>query len=452
MSVHSNDGPRTWSTKLKRISELSTADRGLIFNNLGHIINLEMLWAMYDRLDGKKAVGIDKMTKEAYGLNLEGNLDDLMRRVRRGIYRPQAARIVEIPKEDGSSRPLAISCVEDKLIQLAVSEVLAAIYEPLFLSCSYGFRPKLGCHDALKALNQKAFQISSGAVVEIDLRKYFNSIPHGPLLELLRGKISDHRFLWLLEVLMKAPTVDADGQVASNERGSPQGSIVSPVLSNIYLHHVIDEWFEAISQSHFTAEAWEIRYADDMVFVFKRMQDAERFYRVLDQRLSKYGIEMHKDKSQLLPAGTRAAAEAHAAGRRIPTFKFLGFVCYWGLARNRRFWRLKLKSRGDRKRAKLQALHKYLRANLNTPNTAAIVSHVVAGVRGWVRYHAVSDNLRAVSSFIQAGERILFNWFNRKGRRHAMNWKRFQKLLTAIKFPTVPNPIILYPTPNKASA
>jgi RNA-directed DNA polymerase len=452
MSVHSYDGPKTWSTKLKRLSELSAADKSLIFNNLGHLINAEMLRGMYDRLDGKKAVGIDKMTKEAYGQNLDGNLEDLLRRIRRGTYRPQPARIVEIPKEDGSSRPLAISCVEDKLVQLAASEVLVAIYEPLFLPCSYGFRPHLGCHDALKALSQRAFQVSDGAIVEIDLRKYFNSIPHGPLLEILRSKISDHRFVWLLDVLMKTPTLDAEGHPTSNERGCPQGSIVSPVLSNIYLHHVIDVWFATVSKSHFTAVAWEIRYADDMVFVFKSMQDADRFYRVLDQRLGKYGIEMHKEKSQLIPAGTRAAIRAHVAGRRIATFKFLGFVCYWGLARSKRFWRLKLKSRGDRKRAKLKALRAFLRANLNTPASAVVISRVVAAVRGWVAYHAISDNLRAVSSFIRASVRILFNWFNRRGKKHAMNWERFNKVLTAVKFPTTPRPVILYPTPNKASA
>lgn len=452
MSVHSNDGPITWSTKLKRISELSAANKALVFNNLGHIINAEMLRDMYDRLDPKKAIGIDGMTKDTYGRNLEGNLGDLMRRIRRGTYRPQPARIVEIPKEDGSTRPLAIACLEDKLVQLAASEILGAIYEPLFLPCSYGFRPSVGCHDALKALSQTAFRVHDGAIVEIDLRKYFNSIPHGPLLEMLRRKISDPRFVWLLETLLRAPTMDSRGVISPNERGSPQGSIVSPVVSNIYLHHVIDEWFEAISQGHFVDEAWEIRYADDMVFVFKCMTDAERFYRVLDKRLNKYGIELHKEKSQLIPAGSAAAARANISGKRIPTFKFLGFVCYWGLARSKKFWRLKLKSRGDRKGAKLRGLREFLRDNLNTPDTAGVVRRVIAGVRGWAAYHSVSDNLRAVSSFIMASARILFSWFNRRGRKRTMNWKRFQKLLVAIKFPMVPKPVILYPTLNKASA
>lgn len=452
MSGHSNDGPKTWSTKLKRISELSAENKGLVFNNLGHIINADMLRDLYDRLDGKKAIGIDGVTKETYGMNLEANLSDLMRRIRRGTYRPLPARIVEIPKEDGSTRPLAIACVEDKLIQLAASEILQAIYEPLFLPCSYGFRPNLGCHDALRALSGATFQVRDGAIVEIDLRKYFNSIPHGPMLEMLRTKISDGRFVWLLETLLRAPTIDATGKTTPNERGSPQGSIVSPVLSNIYLHHVIDEWFATISQEHFAEKAWEIRYADDMVFVFKSMRDAERFYRVLDKRLNKYGIELHKEKSQLLPAGSAAAARARASGTRIPTFKFLGFECYWGLSKNMKRWRLKVKSRSDRLRAKLKGMRAYLRGNLNTPNAADVLRRVIAIVRGWAAYHSVSDNQRAVSRFIWISERILFNWFNRRGRKHAMNWERFKKLLAAIRYPTAPKVVPLFPTPNWARA
>ena len=452
MFVHSYDGPITWSTKLKRISEISGADKGLIFNNLGHIISIEMLRDMYNRLDAKKAIGIDGVTKESYGRNLEANLVGLLQRIRRGTYRSQPARIVEIPKEDGSTRPLAIACLEDKLVQSAASEILSAIYEPLFLPCSYGFRPKLGCHDALRALSQKTYEVVDGAIVEIDLRKYFNSIPHGPMLEMLRAKISDRRFVWLLETLLRAPTIDRKGIISRNERGSPQGSIVSPVLANIFLHHVLDEWFAAISVSHFEDEAWEIRYADDCVFVFKSMSDAERFYRVLDKRLNKYGIELHQEKSQLLPAGNVAATRAKRKGTHLPTFKFLGFVCYWGLSRSKSFWRLKLKSRSDRKRAKLRGLREYLRGKLNTANVANVLQHVIAGVRGWVTYHAVSDNGQAVGGFIIESMKILFQWFNRRGGRRAMNWKRFNRLLVAINFPKMPKIVNLFSTPNQASA
>jgi len=450
MSVLSNDGS-TWSMKLQRIGELSSRDRSLVFNNLGHMISVDWLRELYRQLDGTKAIGIDGMTKERYGANLEENLSELMKQIRRGQYQPKPARIVEIPKEDGSTRPLAISCLEDKLVQLAVSSILNKIYEPLFLPCSYGFRPNLSCHDALKALNQAAFKMQDGAVVEIDIRKYFNTIPHGPLFEFLRIKISDERFLKLVDVLVTAPTVH-NGKVVENEVGSPQGSILSPVLANIYLHHVIDEWFAAISKSHLKGETFEIRYADDMVFVFQYASQAEKFYNVLGKRLNKYGLQMHEDKSRVLPSGNRAAARAHAAGKRIPVYKFVGFTCYWGLSASGKCWRLKVKSRGDRKRAKLSGLRKYLKENLNTPNTPKLISQVKAAVRGWAQYHSVSDNQRQVSSFIDESQRILFQWFNRRGGRKKWTWNRFGQLLKRVNYPNVPPLVTLYPTSNRAKA
>lgn len=450
VAVLSNDGS-TWLTKLQRIGELSTRDKNLVFNNLGHMICVEGLRELYRQLDGTKAIGIDGITKGRYGAKLEENLSELIKRIRRGQYQPKPARIVEIPKEDGSSRPLAISCLEDKLVQLAVSSILSKIYEPLFLSCSYGFRQNLSCHDALKALNQAAFRMQDGAVVEIDIRKYFNTIPHGPLFEFLRTKIKDERFLKLVDVLVKAPTMH-NGRVVKNEVGSPQGSILSPVLANIYLHHVIDEWFAAISKSHLKGETSEIRYADDMVFVFQHASQAERFYNVLGRRLNKYGLQMHEGKSRVLPSGNRAAARAHSAGKRIPAYKFVGFTWYWGLSVSGKCWRLKAKSRGDRKRAKLSGLRKFLRENLNTPDTPRLISQVKATVRGWARYHAVSDNQRQVSSFIDESQRILFQWFNRRGGRKKWTWNRFGQLLKRVNYPNVPPLVTLYPTSNRAKA
>ncbi len=253
MTVHSNDG-QSWLTKLERIGKKSTCNKQQVFNNLGHLLNVDMLKEQFLRLDGNKAVGIDRMTKAAYGEHLDGNIHNLILRIRRGTYRPKAARITQIPKEDGSKRPLAISCTEDKLVQLAVSDILSRIYEPLFLPCSYGFRPGLNCHAALKALQQQTYRNGNGAVVEIDIRKYFNTIPHIELMSLLRKKISDRRFLRLIEVLITAPVIEGK-QVSENVRGCPQGSILSPVLANIYLHQVIDEWFDEISRSHIHGRA-----------------------------------------------------------------------------------------------------------------------------------------------------------------------------------------------------
>jgi RNA-directed DNA polymerase len=443
MTVHSNDRT-SWLTKLERIGELSARNRGMVFNNIGHLLNVDMLKEQYQRLDGKKAVGIDKVTKEAYGKALDENISDLIKRIRRGTYKPKPSRITEIPKEDGSTRPLAISCVEDKLVQSAVSALLTKIYEPIFLPCSYGFRPGQSCHDALKALVSSVFPNMNGAIVEIDIRKYFNSIPHSVMMDLLRKKISDQRFLRLIEVLITAPIMDGNKEM-KNTCGCPQGSIISTIMANIYLHHVIDEWFENIKQSHFRGRAELIRYADDMVYTFERPEEAKRFYNVLPKRLAKYGLEMHDEKSQLIMAGLGAAQRAQRQGTRLPTFKFLGFTCYWGQSRNG-YWRLKLTSRRDRFTAKLKGLREYLWQNINTDHPDEILKTVIRVVRGWINYHNVSDNERKVDTFRRHCMRIIFKWINRKGRKHPMSWESFNKMLKTIGFPKAGKTISMFPT------
>lgn len=432
MTIHSNDGI-SGLTKLERISERSANDKELVFNNLGHLINVDLLKELYHQLDGNKAVGTDSVTKTIYGENLDENINRLLQRIRRGTYRSQPAKLVEIPKEDGSKRPLAISCLEDKLAQSAVNIILSKIYEPIFLSSSYGFRPNKSCHDALRALNKSTFQFWNGAVAEIDLQKYFNTIPHMELMNCLRKKISDERFLNLVNVLLKTPVLQ-DKQIIPNEVGCPQGSIVSPIMANIYLHEVIDTWFHQISQSHLPGKTELIRYCDDMVFVFQYKKDAERFYQVLPKRLGKYGLSLHQEKSQLLSSGHTAAVQANKKGKRLKTYKFLGFTCYWGKTRNG-YWRLKFTSRRDRFTVKLHEIRKYLWENLNTNDATTVLKTVVQMVRGWINYHGISDNDRRVGGFIHKSKRHLFNWFNRRGRRYPMRWKQFVRILAKINFP-----------------
>jgi RNA-directed DNA polymerase len=432
MTIHSEDG-LSGQTKLDRISELSARNKSIVFNNLGYLIDIPMLKERFRQLDGTKAVGIDKVTKEAYRRNLEDNLKDLLKRIRRGTYHPQPARVVEIPKEDGSFRPLAISCLEDKLVQSAVNLILTKIYEPLFLPCSYGFRPNKNCHDALRALYRGTYQFGNGAVAEIDLRKCFNTIPHLMLMDCLRKKISDKRFLRLINHLLKVPLMEGK-QINPNEQGCPQGSILSPILSNIYLHEVIDSWFIQISRSHFKGKVEMVRYSDDMVFIFQRQDDAERFYHVLPKRLEKYGLSLHVEKSHLIPSGRLHVSSANQKGKRLPTYAFLGFTCYWGKTRKSR-WRLKFTSRRDRFTGKLKGLRKYLRKHLNTQNTREVLNTVSKVLRGWINYHGISDNARRVKGFIHKSKRILFTWVNRRGRKKPMNWNTFERILKEINFP-----------------
>ena len=420
------------TTKLERIGKRAKFRRDTVFNNIGYAVDLDLLHESYRELEGSKAIGIDGVTKVLYGAKLEENLQDLLARIRRNAYKPQALRLVEIPKEDGSTRPLAISCFEDKIVQQVVLKILTAIYEPQFLPCSYGYREGVNGHEALRALMRHSNQSPEGATLEIDLRKYFNSIPHESLQSILREKITDKRFLKLIEKLIRAPVM-ANGKAQLNTIGCPQGSIISPILSNIYLHHVMDNWFHEIRKSHLKGKAEMVRFADDMVFVFQFKEDAEKFYKVLPKRLEKYGLKLHEDKSSILQSGSKVAEEAEKRGEHIPAYKFLGFVCYWGKSRSG-WWRMKYKSRSDRFASKLKGLRNYLRGNLSE-ETHKILERVKRIVGGWVNYHAISDNQRRVSSFILLSKRIVFDWINRKGGNRKMNWATFGRLLKQINYP-----------------
>lgn len=431
MITHSK-GENQKKTKLDRIGELARSRRETVFNNIGHVIDLDLLRECYQQLDGRKAVGIDGVTKEVYGKELEDNLQDLLTRIRKGAYKPQPSRIVEIPKEDGSSRPLAISCLEDKIVQTAVSTILTLIYEPLFLPCSFGYREGMNAHEALQALMKHNDQVESGVVIEIDLKKYFNSIPHAVMMKILGEKISDNRFLKLIEKLICSPVME-NGKAILNKRGCPQGSIISPILANIYLHVCIDEWFHTIKQTHMQGKAEQVRFADDMVFVFQNQKDANRFFQVLPKRLEKFGLEMNLDKSGIIQAGRLAAREADRRGERLPTYNFLGFTCYWGQSRNGT-WRLKFKSRSDRLASKMKSLRRYLKENLHA-ETHVILKRVIRIVKGWINYHAISDNQKRVKAFIHLCQRTLFWWRNRKGGQRRLNWETFARLLNSVGFP-----------------
>jgi RNA-directed DNA polymerase len=394
---------------------------------------MNLLRECYRLQDGNKAIGIDDVTKKMYGENLDANLVDLYARLQRTAYKPKASRVVEIPKEDGSSRPLAINCFEDKIVQLACSKILTEIYEPLFLPCSFGYREGKNVHDALRALMKHSNSYPKGVTVEIDLAQYFSSIPHKNLLGILGEKIADKKFLKLVEKLIRAPN-RVNGKAELNKIGTPTGSIISPILSNIYLHHVVDSWFAEIGRNHLRGKADMIRLADDMVFVFQRPEDAERFYKVLPKRLEKFGLRLQVEKSSVIKSGSIHAREAEKAGERLKTYKFAGFTCYWGKSRSGK-WRLKFKSRADRLAKKLASMRKHLKLRLHE-KTHVVINDVKRVIVGWGNYHAISDNRKQVSMFIYWTERILFAFVNRKGGKRKMNWSSFGNLLKRLNFPT----------------
>lgn len=447
MTVHSVDRP-TWLTKLERIKSLAAQDQDIRFNNIGHIIDMNMLEEQYKGLNGRKAVGIDGVTKGEYGKELRENITSLLTRIRRGQYKPKPAKITFIPKEDGSKRPLVISCFEDKIVESAVSKVLSSIFEPIFLNSSFGFRPNRSAHDALRELNRLTYTFNKGAIVEIDITKCFNQIPHKELKEFLRQKISDRRFLKLIDRMIETRIME-NNTIVRNKVGCQQGSIVSPVLANIFLHYVIDSWFHKISQENLRGKAGMVRYCDDMVFVFEKEEDAKKFYEVLPKRLNKYGLSMNEAKSQILKSGRYHAEDLAKQGKKIPSYHFLGFTCYWGKSRFGNTWRLKYITRRDRFTEKLKGLKSYLRSTLNNTQKAEILDRVIKVIRGWINYHGVSDNQRRVSSFIYQSKRIILGWFNRMGGKKQMNWEKFVGILEKINFPEKWKTISMFKT-NKA--
>lgn len=427
---------KTLNTKLDRIEQRSRKDPQAIFKNLGHALDLDLLRTCYRSLDAKKAVGIDGITKEQYGRNLEANLQDLLKRIRNGSYHPQPSRIVEIPKADGSMRPLAISCTEDKIVQEAVRHILEAIYEPHFLGCSYGFRPGRNAHQALADLDKRLLKESCRAAVDIDLRKYFNTIPHKPLGKILQKKVKDRRLLYLIIKLLKAPTLDKDGKAQRNEMGSPQGSILSPLLANIYLHYALDEWFVQLNQETFKGTAHMVRYADDVLFTFGAMEEAKTFHERLIVRLEAFGLKVNEAKTRIIPCGSKVARWHAQAGKEMPTFSFLGFLHVWGQSRNRKrneiFWRMKRRTDPARFRKKLAEIKTHL---MKHRHSRKLIPYTISIVRGYMNYFAVNDNKHRIKLFLKAVKRLLFRALNRRSQKKSYAWERFQKVLDLSGYP-----------------
>jgi RNA-directed DNA polymerase len=426
------------------VREAAKRDKKLRFTALLHHVTVERLRTSYFELKRSAAPGVDGVTWLAYGQDLEKRIADLHGRVQRGAYRAQPSQRAWIPKADGRQRPLGIAALEDKIVQQAVKTVLERIYEEDFLGFSYGFRPGRSCHNALDALWMGITHRKVNWVLDADIRGFFDNIDHEWLRRFLEHRIADRRILRLIRKWLTAG-VSEDGQWSRSTVGTPQGSVISPILANVFLHYVFDLWANQWRQRHARGSVIMVRYADDFVMGFQDRGDADRCLRELRKRFERFGLQLHPEKTRLIEFGRYAAERREKRGQGKPeTFNFLGFTHYCGTTRKGAFT-IKRKSIAKRMRAKLQEIKTQLRLRMHN-SVVEVGGWLRSVVRGWFNYHAVPGNVNCLDQFrtqVQRLWRRVLRKRSQKGR--CWTWERLRRLTDR----WLPKAQILHPYPDQ---
>jgi group II intron reverse transcriptase/maturase len=422
-------------TDLTRIGEKARKEPGLVFTSLyHHIYDVDNLRACYDTLEANKATGVDGVTKEEYGKNLEENLRELSGRLKRMGYRPEPKRRSYIPKAGSEKgRPLGISCLEDKIVEEATKRTLEPIYEAVFEDSSHGYRPGRNQHKCLEALGRTIQQKKVSYVVEADIKGFFDKVNHEWMIKFLRHRIGDERVIRLIIRMLKSGIME-DGLVQASEEGTPQGSILSPLLSNIYLHYVLDLWFSRRVSRQSRGEAYYFRFADDFVACFQYKDDAESFRQRLKDRLEGFGLELAEEKTRCMEFGRFAREDAYKRGEKPKEFTFLGLTHYCGKTKEGYF---KVKRRTSRRKLG-QSLDKFTdwaKKARHVLRKGEMLRQARIRVLGHLSYYAITDNLERCNYYVRRATRILFKWLNRKSQRRAYTWESFNQALVWVKWP-----------------
>ncbi|AYG60686.1 group II intron reverse transcriptase/maturase [Rhizobium jaguaris] len=444
--MHRTQSRARMSQALDRVRQAARLRKKERFTALFHHINVDTLRTAFYTLKRKAAPGVDGMTWQDYEADLEPRLRDLHERVHRGTYRPQPSRRTYIPKADGKQRPLAIAALEDKIVQGTTVMVLNAIYEGDFCGFSYGFRPGRGPHDALDALYVAIDRRKVNWIVDADIQNFFGAVSQEWLVRFVEHRIGDKRIIRLIRKWLKAGILE-DGIVTVEDRGTGQGSVISPLLANIYLHYVFDLWAQRWRQREATGGMIIVRYADDVVVGFEREEDARHFLDAMRARLEEFALSLHPDKTRLIEFGRFAAVDRKKRGLGKPeTFAFLGFTFICGKSRKGRF-QLRRKTRSDRMRAKLKDIKAELRRRMHRPipEQGKWLRQVVTGYFG---YYAVPTNGRALSAFRHHVTDLWRRTLRRRSQRDGFTWARMTKLTDD----WLPKPRILHPWPNERFA
>lgn len=418
------------SPELLKVAERAKREPEGVFHSLAHLLDVPALRRAYNRVRKDAAVGVDGTTKEQYGQDLERNLEDLHERLKSKRYRHQPIRRVHIPKERGKTRPIGISAFEDKLVQEAVREVLEAVYEQDFMTCSYGFRPGRGAHDAIRALNRVVYKGEVNWIVEADIQSFFDSVDRKMLMEMLSTRVADGSLLRLIGKCLHVGVLDG-AEFSTPDQGTVQGSVLSPLLGNVYLHHVLDRWFEREVKPRLQGKALLVRYADDFAIGFERKEDAERVMAVLGKRMERYGLTLHPEKTRLIDF--RRPPSDQTRGKGPSTLDFLGFTLYWRRTRRGR-WEMWCRTRSARLRRSIEAVYDYCRRHRHEP---VKVQHaaLVRRVNGHMNYFGVNGNGPSLSQFVRQVERAWLKWLRRRSQKTRLSWERYRQMLSVFRFP-----------------
>ena len=427
-------GREVISTRQRKIAELAQREPKLTLTTLAHHVDDVWMREAYRRIRKDAAAGVDGVTAAQYEADLEANLSGLLERFKSGRYRAPAVRRVHLEKPGTSkTRPIGIPTLEDKILQRAVLMVMEPVYEQDFLDCSYGFRPGRGAHQALQSLWEGLMEFGGGWVIDLDIEDFFGSVDWGHLRSFLDQRVQDGVIRRAIGKWLNAGVMEA-GELSYPQRGTPQGGVVSPTLSNVYLHEVLDQWFEHEVKPRLRGRAFEVRYADDAVLVFEHEDDARRVLVVLAKRLEKYGLRLHRDKTRMVEFCSPSKSQ-RGGSQRERSFVMLGFIHYWGRSRKGR-WVVKRKTAKDRLSRALRGIGQWCRRNRHKslPGQHAVLSRKL---RGHYAYYGITGNAASLARFRHEVRRRWRKWLSRRGGRTRMTWERYVRVLSAFPLPAV---------------
>ena len=418
------------SPKLLKVTERAKRDPQLQFLALAHLVDEEALKAAYGRIRKDAAVGVDGIAKEQYGERLDDNVRQLHEQLRTKTYRHKPIRRVHIPKDQGKTRPIGISSIEDKLVQDVVRDVLQAVYEPIFMDCSYGFRPGRNAHGALRDLDRALIEGGTSWVLEADIKSYFDCIDRKMLMEMLQKRVADTSLLRLIGKCLNVGVLDGD-EYSEPYEGTAQGSVLSPLLGNVYLHYVLDEWFEQVVRPRLRGKTSLVRYADDFVICFQREDDAKRGMGVLGQRFERFGLKLHPEKTRMIPFGRPGRWQTD--GKGPATFDLLGFTVHWRRTR-KGCWMPSFKTRRARLRRTLTAVADWCRRHRHAP-VKEQHAKLRSKLNGHYSYIGVNGNLRCLTAVYDWTKRIWRKWLNARSQQASLTWERYHALLLTFPLP-----------------